>query len=84
MIKEQKVVALIQEILGKTRLLVLNSNESVGHHFIDADVGYLFVMQPTWVLCGCCFWLRTVRGTPTLIFSLNTSGRASAKTSRTV
>lgn len=50
----------------------------------DADVRYLFVMQPIWDLCGCCSWWRTVRGTPTLTFWPNTFDRASAKGSQTV
>lgn len=83
MIKEQKVFALIREILGRKTTLVLNKvcDEL---QFWDADVRYLFVMQPTWVLCGCCFWWRTVRGTPMRIFWPNTSDRASAKRSQTV
>lgn len=41
------------------------------------------VVQHTQALCGCCFWWHMVRGTPTLSFWPSTSGRASAKTSRT-
>lgn len=84
MIKEQKVFALIREILGRKTTLVLNNKVCDELQFWDADVRYLFVMQPTWVLCGCCFWWRTVRGTPMRIFWPNTSDRASAKRSQTV
>lgn len=81
MIKEQKVFALIREILGrKTALGALNYIQT---HW-DTDVRYLFVIQPTWVLCGCCFWSRMVKGTPTLIFWANTSDKASARRSQTV
>lgn len=52
--------------------------------FWEGDVRCLFVMQPTWDLCGCCSWWRTVRGTPTLTFWPNTFDRASAKGSQTV
>lgn len=84
MIKEQKVFALVREILGRRTTLIHNNTGGSVIQVWDADVRYLFVMQPTWDLCGCCSWWRTVRGTPTLTFWPSTFDRASAKGSQTV
>lgn len=84
MIKEQKVFALVREILGRRTTLIHNNTGGSVIQFWDADVRYLFVMQPTWDLCGCCSWWRTVRGTPTLTFWPSTFDRASAKGFQTV
>lgn len=77
MIKEQKVFALIREILGRRATLIQYMKWCLTSW--DADGRCLFVMQPTWDLCGCCSWWRTARGTPMLTFWPNTFGRASAE-----
>lgn len=82
MVKEQKVFALIREILGRRSTSIRHMKQC--NPSSDANGGCLCVMQPTWDSCGCCSWWRTVRGTPTLTFWHNTFGRASAEGSLTV
>jgi len=83
MIKEQKVFALIREILGKVTIMRHSGSRRQHDRVWNAGVKNLFAMQPTLALCGCCFWWHMVRGTPMLIFWPNTFDKASAKASQT-
>lgn len=84
MIKEQKVVGLIQEIVGEGPLESFSSRNWADGCFRILMCDICFVLQLTLVLCGCCFWWRTVRGTPMLTSLHNTSARVSPKTFQTV
>lgn len=81
MIKEQKVFALIREILSKKYLLVmpwLTGKQP------QLSVRQLFPFQFTWGSSGCCSWWLMVSEIPMLTTSLSTFNRVSGTALLTV